>query len=272
MNRAQRRAARADKAPKVDTVVVGIVHPGNISAATMFSLWRLDRYEFRRTGAQLGMIERRARTMHVAFARDQIVQTFLEGSADWLLMLDADMGVPEWLLHRLLGAADKTERPIVGGLCFAMRTVDWDTETQAEIYEYFPTVSMWNRNDDGTILGYYPVEDYPKDTVCHVGSTGAACVLVHRTAFEKIGKDWFVPLEIPEGAPGLEGRGLFGEDISFFIRCDQNDIPVWVDTAAKTSHDKGGVFLTEQLYDQQQARKRALETMLAEKEGVSNAS
>jgi hypothetical protein len=41
----------------------------------------------------------------------------------------------------------------------------------------------------------------------------------------------------------------FGEDTSFFIRASELQIPLHVHTGVRTSHDKGGIFLTEQTYE-----------------------
>lgn len=45
----------------------------------------------------------------------------------------------------------------------------------------------------------------------------------------------------------------FGEDMSFCLRLVAQDTPMWVNTAVKTTHDKGGVYLDEETYLIQQA-------------------
>lgn len=255
MNRAERRAA---KLPKAEKVIIGYCHPGEVSASFMASVVRLIGYEVRRTGALVGTLEKIAGTGNVGHVRNLITGQFLETDADWLLFVDADMGFPEWALQRMLGAADKNERPIIGGLCFALMTAAVDEVTNAEIYECFPTIGVWNYGEDGAVIGYRYLEEYPENTVCKVDTTGAAFVLIHRSALEKIGKDWWSHIQAPANTPGLNSRTMFGEDISFFMRCARNDIPVWLDTMVRTSHHKGGVYLTHELYQEQELKKRMM--------------
>lgn len=263
MNRKERRE-NGHRGPAPEKVIVAYCHPGEVSASFMASVVRLIGYELRRTGGLVGTLEKIAGTGNVAHVRNLITGQFLKTDAEWLLFVDADMGFPEWALHRMLGAADKKERPIIGGLCFALMTAAVDEVTNAEIYECFPTIGVWNYNEDGSVIGYRYLEDYPDDTVCKVDTSGAAFLLIHRSALETIGKDWWSHIQAPANVPGLNSRTLFGEDISFFMRCAQNDIPVWLDTAVKTSHHKGGIYLTHELYVQQEARKKALKALEAE--------
>jgi hypothetical protein len=261
VNRQQRRAMRPSAPANVDRVVLGYVHPGEVSAAFMASVDRMKRYELLRTGQYVGTLERIAGSGNIYHSRNLITKIFLEDKeADWLWFVDADMGFPEWALQRLLGAADKNERPVVGGLCFGLATIGWDEITYAEQYESFPTIGYWNFDEAGTIVGYRYLTEYPDDTVCKVDTSGAACVLIHRSALEKIGRDWWTHKPAPD-IPSLNGRMMFGEDISFFIRCYENDVPVWLDTAVKTSHHKGGIYLTHEQYQQQERRKALLKRL-----------
>lgn len=72
-----------------------------------------------------GFMERLARAQHVHRARNEIVQGFLDSDCDYLLFVDADMGLPQNAIERLLSVAHETERPIVAGLCFAQRVTGW---------------------------------------------------------------------------------------------------------------------------------------------------
>jgi hypothetical protein len=111
---------------------------------------------------------------------------------------------------------------------------------------------LWNIEDD-EVVSFSIVGDYPRDAVIQIDSTGGACVLIHRGVLEKMraewGDHWFTPIT------NKRTGGPFGEDTSFFLRCRDLGIPVHMDTSVKTSHDKGGVFLDEEVYDLQQAMK-----------------
>lgn len=201
-------------------------------------------------GVVPGFIERRARSQHVHRARNEIVAGFLETDCDYLLFVDADMGIPKNTIERLMSVAHETERPIVAGLCFAQRDTGFCEDDYSTTFDIVPTVQLWNVEDD-EVVSFSIVADYPRDTVCQIDSTGGACVLIHRGVFEKmradVGDHWFTPLT------NTTTGGPFGEDTSFFLRCRRLSIPVHMDTSVKTSHDKGGVFLTEAMWDLQQA-------------------
>lgn len=255
MNRAQRRAAKAHPSPKnTDRVVVAYVHGGEVSESFMDSLWRLNHFEVMENGRMIGKISKKAGTGGIADARNLLTKEFLAMDADWLLFIDSDMGFAPWALSRMLGAATSQGlKPIVGGLCFALATTGWDPETNGETFECWPTIGIWNRNEAGEIQGYFQVRKWEKDSVIRVDSTGAALLLLHRSALEKLGPNPWAPLPTPEGV--LEDNSHFSEDISFFMRCADHDLEVWLDTGARTSHHKGAIYLSEQTWELQEALK-----------------
>lgn len=253
MNRKERRSI-GERGPRNPTLELAYIHPGDVSAAFMASVFRARDYEVMRTQNLFALRERRSRSGSIAKARNEITTMFVRSTTEYLWFVDADMGFPRTAAHQLLESADPVERPVVGGLCFAHRTEGFDEETNAELFGMLPTVSIWDRNDDDQIIGWKAIADYPRNAVCRVGSTGAACVLIHRSALEKVqaeyGDNWWTPIPHPTR------NESFGEDISFFIRLDALGIPAFVNTGVRTSHDKGGIFLTESAWDAQQ-RQRA---------------
>lgn len=250
MNRAERRAL-GQRGPNHPTVQMMYLHPGEVSAAFMASVLRCRDYEVVRTGQLFGTSERRARSGGIARARNEMTEAFCDGQADWLWFVDADMGFPKDALHKMLAAADPADRPVVGGLCFAQASNAYEEETNAEYFALIPTLSVWEKDDGGQILGFRTVTDYPRDAMCKVNATGAALLLIHRSVVcdmrDVYGPNWWSELPRQNGA-------TFSEDTSFCIRLDQMGVPLFVHTGVRTSHDKGGVFLTERLWDEQQAR------------------
>lgn len=187
----------------------------------------------------------------IAEARSQIVDVFfgdpvIKDSASWLLMIDSDMVFGPDLVERLLAIADAKERPIVGGLCFAggrdhdpYPTIYKETLTAGSNGEEFPAIE--------------PIRDYPDDTLCKVGATGAACLMVHRQVFvamshpypkgfgtmpdgRKNPYPWFAENHV---APNEEP---IGEDIIFCRRAAQLGIPIHVHTGIKLGHVKSYVL------------------------------
>ena len=128
---------------------------------------------------------------------------------------------------------------MVGALCFSMREISADGMGGMHTYPT-PTLLMWQEHDDGisrftgTAFGQ---NGYPVNTMIKVGATGAACILIHRSVLERIGKEWFNQIPVPDGS-------LEGEDISFCHRCMDADIPIWVHTGIRTTHMKT-VWLSE---------------------------
>lgn len=233
-------------------VIVG-AHSGTVSGAFTFCLTRLVAFETCRQGFPPGMIWIRYAADQLVAARNDSVRSFLADypASPWALFVDADMGFPETTVAHLLDAADATERPVVGGLCFALkRDGAEDYATQSVPLRSCPTVYTWAETD--TESGFVAMADYPRDALVPVAATGMALVLVHRTVLEAVrdryGECWF------DRVPRPKGGGNFGEDLSFFVRVAGCGYPVHVDTGLRTSHDKGGVFLTEAHYDREQAR------------------
>jgi hypothetical protein len=235
------------------TAVVAHLSPGEWSACFGASLIDLLFYDLahnrRVVGHQYGHLHKEAGADNVYAARNKCCQVLLDDThAEWLLFIDSDMGFAADTLDELIRSADPVSRPVVGGLAFAMRS-DGAGEMFARRYRAVPTI--YHMADTGDEVGFVPMFDYPKDSVVEVDATGAAILLIHRSALEavrdKCGDTWFDHVAKPKG------DGKFGEDLSFCIRLKSCDIPMHVNTAVKTTHDKGGVFLDEYSYGLQRA-------------------
>jgi hypothetical protein len=126
----------------------------------------------------------------------------------------------------------------------------------SERFKVVPTV--YEYVDTGDEIGFRPIPDYPRDQVAQVAGTGAACLLIHRSALEAVraaaGDCWFDPITHPTALRG--GPRTFSEDLSFCVRLASVGIPVHVDTSVKTTHEKGMAFLDEGAFDQQLALAR----------------
>lgn len=248
------RLAKAVHAPRTGAVVLSTLSPGTMSShcAEAFCATVLrdgskrdkDRRIVRPGGGTI-MVTSGPR---IAETRSQIVDKFLHSSqfdgAEWLMMIDSDMVFRPEHIEALLEVADRTERPIVGGLCFA----GLSPETM------YPTVYDLSREEGGA-FAVGQIHDYPRDQLVKVGATGAAFMVVHRDVFVKMAKAFAT---LPNGAPNVypwfvEGHAdahgrPFGEDIAFCIRAQSLGIPVHVDTRVKIGHHKG-LVIDETLYD-----------------------
>lgn len=162
----------------------------------------------------------------IAKARTEVVKHFLgRTDADWLLMVDSDMVFDPDTIHRLWQNADAQNRPIVAGHCYAMMA------------ERGPIPTMWQAAPEGSPGPLIPFEGYPTNALVPVGATGAACLMVHRSVFEKL------QAEMPDHPyPWFEeaywGNLPVGEDLTFCIRARKAGFPIFVDTSLDIGHVK----------------------------------
>lgn len=189
----------------------------------------------------------------IVAGRNRVAADFLDNTdGEWLWFIDSDMGFAPDTVDRLVQHADQYTRPVIGGLCFKL-TRQARGDFHAERYLIQPTLYEYVELD--TEVGFRPLMGYPRDRPVQVAGTGAACLLIHRRALtlmrERFGDVWFDPITHPTGLKG--GPRTFSEDLSFCVRLQAMDLPVYVHTGVKTCHDKGGVFLDEDAFDRQQA-------------------
>lgn len=233
-----------------DAVTVAYVNHNEVAYSWHHSMVELIGYDLAGKGRVLqgGYIAYRYGTDGLVDARNNAVEQFLtERDADWLFWIDTDMGFTADTVDRLIEAADPVLRPIVGGLCFTQRETaedglgGWRTKAA-------PTVFDWVH--EGDQQGFAVRWDYPKDTVTQCAGTGSACILIHRSVFErmfeKYGRAWY------DKAFNTSMKQETSEDLSFCMRALALGIPVHVHTGVKTSHQKT-VWLSENEYQAQRA-------------------
>jgi hypothetical protein len=192
-------------------------------------------------------------TMGVAAARSEIAAYFLAHTdAEWLFMVDSDMGFADDTVDRLVESAERNGVPVLGALCFAQK-LDPDVapgQFHATRMRIQPTLYTYLERPNGE-RGFRSITKYKRDTFQHVAGTGAACILIHRSALEAIGAEPFMPVTDPE-AGGNGTPRTFSEDLSFCVRVQAAGLEMGVDTSIKTTHYKGGLFLDETTFAMQQ--------------------
>lgn len=236
---------------KPGTVAVAYLHPGEYASVFADSL--ADVLVFDLLGPQRVVpngqkMAKLCSAGGIVDGRNKLTKAFQEGECEWLWFVDSDMGFGPDTLEALIESADPTERPVVGALCFALR-VNGRKDFGAVRYQVAPTMYDW-RELEGAV-GFTPRLDYERNALQPVGATGAACVLIHRSAVDRVaeryGPAWFDPITHPVGPT------TFSEDLSFCVRLAACDIPVYVNAGIKTTHAKGGIFLDEEAYDRDRA-------------------
>ena len=235
---APRPAAR-----KSPGVVLAYIHPGEVSAYFTQSMLvtqgaaHAAAMAGRPTSWHLANILQEWSSANVSGSRNTVTERFLSRpEGEWLLWVDADMEWSPVAIDLLMDAADPVSRPIIGGLCFGM-TLDRQT----------PTIYQW-ADIDGQ-LTTVRMTDYEPDALVQVAATGAAFLLIHRSALETI-RDrafskafpWFQETE-------LAGNPV-GEDITFCIRAGLCGLPVYVHTAALIGHHKSRLLTVKTFREQ----------------------
>jgi hypothetical protein len=227
-------------------VVVAYVHEKNVAASfhhCMIELlgWDLAHEARILRGGYLGWT---CGTDGLTDSRNKVVAAFLrDDRADWLFWIDTDMGFAPDTVDRLMAAADPDERPVVGGLCFTQREEESDGMGGWRC-RATPTVFDWTVLEDTGQMGFSVRWNYPPDQLVRCAGTGSACVLIHRSVFEKIQAEYGTWYDRVQNT--TMGR-LMSEDLSLCLRAGALGIPVHVHTGVKTSHQKA-LWLAEDDY------------------------
>lgn len=155
-----------------------------------------------------------------------------ETDSGWLFMVDTDMGFRPDAVEQLWFAA-MAGRPVVGGLCFAMKHMGSDGKGGQRVMPV-PTLFMFAKNENQGV-GFANRFIYPPDSLVQVAGTGAAFLLIHRSVLEgmraKYGDHWFDFVQYGDGAQ-------VSEDLSFCWRVNELGFPIFVDTRIKVTHHK----------------------------------
>lgn len=234
----------------VSTVAVAYVHQDEVLYSWHHSLVQLLDHDLANSARiwSGGFIAMRCGTDGLAQARNSAVREFLKDSkADWLWWIDTDMGFMPDTVDRLVEAADPAERPVMGALTFANREVDNDGMGGRRALAA-PVILHWTHVGDEA--GFDTRWDYPRDTVVRCDGVGAACVLIHRSVFERVaeryGPNWYTRTVNPSTGE------MISEDLSFCARMMALEIPVHVHTGVPTTHAKW-FWLAEEDYWRQRA-------------------
>jgi hypothetical protein len=208
----------------MDRAVLGYIHPDHVRSEFMRSVLNLI---VEHHSIVEGTISLHSGPL-LSSARNDIVGMFLNDyKAPWLWMVDTDMVFAADTLQRLIEAADPVERPIMGALCYR-DSDDGPLPTMYELVEQdgsaaFATYNMW-----------------PEDSAFQVGGTGAACLLAHRSVFERIASGWGEKVDrvFPWFRESAMGRRRVGEDLTFCLRAQAAGIPIHVHTGIQVGHMK----------------------------------
>ncbi len=234
-----------------EKVVVSYLHPGVVHGAFMESILDLLVYDtafHRRIVNGGGRLATQA-SANLSGPRNSVVKKFLAfGEADWLWCVDSDMVFGPDTLEALLQYADPVEAPIVGGLCFAFD----EGRVVPTLYD------LVGEADNPQVVRY---NEWKPDAMMQVAATGTGCLLIHKTALEKV-RDF-----LPPNRPGQVGFNQaypwfqetdhdgkpVGEDITFCWRAGICGVPVYVNTGVHIGHVKDQLLTIDSFLGQRTA-------------------
>lgn len=181
-------------------------------------------------GTTLGLVE----------ARNGLMQYFLDQTdATHIWWIDSDMGFAPTIVSQLL----ETNLDVVGGLTYGMGKVRPDELGGYTTAPYIVAYDLVQARDG---LVHYTLRDLDVTSKKpqQVAATGTGCLLVSRSAAEKVRSEfadaWFDQVAYANLKPVMR----ISEDLSFCYRLAAVGISVHVLASAKTSHQKT-VWLTE---------------------------
>lgn len=237
-------------------VVVAWVRPSEVKGTFMENVLNLayyDRAHKDRMAPGRGGFVSQTSSANISGARNAVCLEFLTNhTAPWLLMLDTDMTFSPDIVEALLEFADEDKAPIVGGLCFSM---DNDGKLFPTLYDVIGT------EDSPEFVRYH---EWQPESMMQVFATGAACLLIHRSALKAI-RDYRDPAKpdrfgFSQAFPWFQETDFYGrvmgEDITFCLRAGQVGLPVFVNTRVALGHIKE-FELNLQLYAGQRALQEA---------------
>ena len=164
--------------------------------------------------------------------RNELVSSWLDNtSAPWLLMVDTDHRVPVAAFDKMVAAAHAVSAPVISALCFAAYPA-----RPGDLYPT-PVPAIYKHADAGQYLAF---NDYPRDRLVKIDAAGTGCLLMHRSALEKVRE------MRPEGMSprwcffidGPVGEDWYSEDLSFMRRLEAAGVPIHVHTGAIMPHLK----------------------------------
>lgn len=161
----------------------------------------------------------------IAGQRQRLIDEWYESGVDWLLWIDSDVVINSHIVKELLSVADKDERPVVCGVYFV------SPNPNEPLMIPYPCIYK------DTETGIIPIHPLPEKSLIKIDVAGFGLTLMHRSIVDKI-KDIYngIYFDIDIRPDGK------GEDVSFFRKLKEQNIPVYAHTGCLAVHMKTFVF------------------------------
>lgn len=153
-------------------------------------------------------------------ARNHIAERALELETDYVLMIDNDVILPQDALNNLL----EGDNDVCLGYC-ARRLDELVSNPQTCIYK--------NDGEFSYTHNFLAKELITIKNACikriQIHGGGMACALIKTEVFRKLKFPWYKFVT-------YDDRGVLSEDLYFCEQCNQNNIPIYVDTRVNCKH------------------------------------
>lgn len=212
--------AVAEVQPPAEETTPAIV-PGSV--ALMYCTRGDTRFEFAQSLVAIGQAQLEGHPLmyvlgriasgNLAVHRNEVCQDFLNLDAEYLWMLDDDLQIGTEVLGQLFEVIDVTGLKVVGGL-YSNVGLNGGVIPMAYYYSDDNRVENYTAENIGRMIAN-------GGKSAEVDSTGAGCLLIHRSVLEEMLKRWEGPMPwfandiviSTEGKPVVQG-----EDHTFFRR------------------------------------------------------
>lgn len=168
----------------------------------------------------------RHRSVFIAQNRRNLLHNWLTTTdSEWLFWVDSDIVLNKVAVEKIWNAADKDLSPIVSGLYFYPIQDDKKIVIKPCLYNF--------SNDPHAAVS---IEDFEKDSIVKIEASGFGCLLMHRSAIEKlISLSGYVDFF---GINAVSNLSTESEDFNFFSYLLKYNIPVYAHTGAIVDHVK----------------------------------
>lgn len=233
---------RPDGRSVAATIALGVPNGGSVHWPFASSLIVLQQWMAKR-GLNLELIPQQG--FFIEDNRNEIARRFLEGKADWLLMIDSDISFEPELIEMLLIVAGR-ERKIVAA--------------SVPLGPPIPSSALRMTDQPGQWAYLEPEEIAPDGVEVH--GVGMPVFLAHREVYEAIarreGQSWFLRKPVPRlnderskrAWLDVDGRAEDrqyvnqGEDLSFCLRASEAGYKLWACRLPGLRHHKTALPLS----------------------------
>lgn len=196
-----------------DKIALCIPNRGGSEISLEWALYTLRRLELP-PGSQVFT----GRGSPIDVARNLLVKRALDDGFDWIGFLDTDVSCQPDAFTRLLSH----RKEFMAGLYRAKKE---DSQEGKVLW------AAWLFDEPRN--GYIPIADWEGDGVMNVDIVASGLMLIHRSAFEKVGFPWFKWTR-DTGISGV-GQGV-SEDFNFCMKLRNVGISVSIDTTVRAAH------------------------------------